>query len=64
MLTKLLRVGCRPLKRKIMRCRQNLDNENNFSKCFELDKELKKCHELLHTLYLTTKRTDPDKIND
>ena len=60
-LTKLLRVGCRPLKRKILRCKQNLDYEINFTKCAEMELELKKCHELLHILYLTTKRLDTDR---
>jgi len=53
---KLLRVGCRPLLRKLNKCM--IDEEINYKKCENLQNELKKCEETLYLLYYTAKQEE------
>ena len=56
----MLRVGCRPLQRKYVKCK--LDNQNeNFEKCVKLEVDLKECYETLYTFYFNLKKEDVNK---
>jgi hypothetical protein len=55
---KLLRVGCRPLKRKYIKCRQVMELPEDYKKCQDLNKELNDCYEMLYTVYYNTKRDE------
>jgi len=44
---KLLRVGCRPLKRKLIRCKQQAIQEGTKVNCIKLESHYKNCSELL-----------------
>jgi len=53
---KLYRVGCRPIKRKYLKCQANLDNTNDFKQCKKIEKELSDCYNALYISYLNSKR--------
>ena len=53
----MFRVGCRPLQRKMMKCK--LDNiQDNYGKCVRLEKDLKECYDTLYTFYFNMKKDD------
>lgn len=55
---KLLRVGCRPLKRKLMKCQNRLATSDEYISCNELKADLMKCHETLYMVYYNSKKDE------
>ena len=53
----MLRVGCRPILRKYMKCKLEID-ESNFSKCSELQKDMNECYDTLYMYYFNTKKEE------
>ena len=51
---KLLRVGCRPVKRKLLECRQTKLN-TGYGSCVALEQELTNCLQLLQFVHSTYK---------
>ena len=54
---KLIRVGCRPLKRKYDKCVVEYD-ELSYSKCKMLNSQLKECYNALYSIYYVGKKDE------
>ena len=56
---KLFRVGCRPLKRKHLKCVTNLDsNVQSYKDCKKIESDLSECYNALYMTYMNTKRNE------
>ena len=66
--TKLLRVGCRPLKRKYLACKKSSDvgDPDMFHQCKKKRVELDECYRALHFLHLSMahEKVDRESINE
>jgi hypothetical protein len=54
---KLLRVGCRPLKRKFLACKASADDMDpkKFAECKKVREEMDECYKALHYLQISMK---------
>lgn len=54
---KLLRVGCRPLKRKFLACKTSTDDldPRKFAECKKVREEMDECYKALHYLEISMK---------
>ena len=52
---KLMRVGCRPLKRKHLACKIQNDNLEKYSECKKIRQELDECYKALNYLHIAMK---------
>ncbi|CAG9318505.1 unnamed protein product [Blepharisma stoltei] len=50
---KLLRVGCRPLKRKLILCKKEQREKDHAFSCMDMEEELKTCIRLLQYVQST-----------
>ncbi len=55
---KMLRVGCRPLQRKYIKCNKQMDTEEEYKQCSNIRPELDECYKSLQMLYYITKREE------
>ena len=59
---KLLRIGCRPIKRKYLKCKLNMQEAEDFKNCKQIEKQLNECYESLYIVYLSSKQEESKKL--